>query len=78
MKVPHVNDDLAGIASVRLIDERGEVLGIVAVSQALTLARARGLDLVEVDADSEPPVCKIIDLAKFDHAAARTARRGPI
>jgi translation initiation factor IF-3 len=69
------NDELAGIGQVRVIDDRGQMLGVMPVAQALEIARARGLDLVEVDAEVTPPVCKILDFAKFDYAAARGAAR---
>ncbi|MGB5879709.1 MAG: translation initiation factor IF-3, partial [Thermoanaerobaculia bacterium] len=41
---------------VRLIDEDGTQLGIVALDEARTRARDRGLDLVEVGAGADPPV----------------------
>ena len=70
------NDDLVGIGVVRLIDDQGEMLGVMPVEQAIAIARARELDLVEVNARATPPICKILDLAKFNYAAARdTARR---
>lgn len=48
-----------------MIDERGQQLGVIPIGQALTLARERGLDLIEVAAKAVPPVCKITDLGKF-------------
>jgi translation initiation factor IF-3 len=49
---------------VRLIDEEGEQLGIVALSEALVVAQAKELDLVEISPDAEPPVCRIMDYGK--------------
>lgn len=69
------NDDLLGIGDVRLIDDQGEMLGVMPVEQAIAIARGRELDLVEVNAKATPPICKILDLAKFNYAAAREARR---
>lgn len=46
---------------VRLIDAKGEQVGIVPLEKALALAKEQELDLVEVAPDSEPPVCKILD-----------------
>ncbi len=52
---------------VRLIDEKGEQLGVVPTHQALQLARDRGLDLMEVSPNAQPPVCKICDYGKFKY-----------
>jgi translation initiation factor IF-3 len=46
------------ISPIRLIDEEGEQLGIVATDEARSLAKERGLDLVEVAPSARPPVCR--------------------
>ncbi len=50
---------------VRLIDQNGEQVGIVAFHEALSQAEAVGLDLVEVVPGAVPPVCKIMNYGKF-------------
>jgi translation initiation factor IF-3 len=55
------------VPNVRLIDEKGEQVGVVPTSQALQMARERGLDLMEVAATANPPVCKICDYGKFKY-----------
>jgi translation initiation factor IF-3 len=52
---------------VRLIDETGTHLGIFDISEALTIAFNRGLDLVEVSPNANPPVCKIMDYSKYKY-----------
>ena len=59
-----VNDKIR-VPSVRLIDENGQQVGIIAIQDALAKAVAAGLDLVEVAPDSKPPVCRIQDYSKF-------------
>ena len=54
-------------ASVRLVDADGTVLGVVPIDEALQKAEDRGLDLVEVAAKGDPPVCKILDYGKFKY-----------
>lgn len=49
---------------MRLIDAEGEQVGIVPLSDALARAQAATLDLVEIVADSDPVVCKIMDYGK--------------
>jgi translation initiation factor IF-3 len=50
---------------VRVIDEDGTQLGIMPPSQALMLAEEKGLDLVEIAATANPPVCRIMNSGKF-------------
>ena len=50
---------------VRIIDENGEQVGVVAIADALQRAEAAGLDLIEVAASADPPVCRIADLGRF-------------
>lgn len=53
---------------VRVIDEDGQhQLGILPTAQAIRIAKERGLDLVEVAANAEPPVCKIVNYGKYKY-----------
>lgn len=56
---------------IRLIGEEGEQLGIVAVKDALLLAKEANLDLVKIAPTAKPPVCKIIDYGKYRYELAR-------
>ncbi|MFS8563192.1 MAG: translation initiation factor IF-3 [Rhabdochlamydiaceae bacterium] len=50
---------------VRVIDKDGGQLGVLTLAEALQQAELVGLDLVEISASAEPPVCKIVDFGKF-------------
>ena len=50
---------------VRLIDENGEMKGIVSIDEALRLAEQADLDLVNISPNAVPPVCKILDYGKY-------------
>lgn len=52
---------------VRLIDQNGEVIGIVPIRVAQSRANEEGLDLVEVSPNAVPPVCKIVDYGKLKY-----------
>ena len=52
---------------MRLVDADGTVLGVVPIDEALQKAEDRGLDLVEVAAKGDPPVCKILDYGKLKY-----------
>tara|TARA_Y100001936_G_scaffold83780_1_gene82418 strand:- start:333 stop:794 length:462 start_codon:yes stop_codon:yes gene_type:complete len=48
-----------------LIDEDGGQLGILPIKEAIEMAKGKGLDVVEVSPNTEPPVCKILDHGKY-------------
>jgi len=52
---------------VRLVDERGNMVGIVTRHEALAKAVEAGLDLVEIAPQADPPVCKILDFGKYKY-----------
>ena len=56
---------------VRLIDEEGQMIGVMTSAQALSLARERNLDLVEVSPMAVPPVCKLMDYGRFKYEQAK-------
>ncbi|SHK57103.1 translation initiation factor IF-3 [Thermocrinis minervae] len=60
-----VNRQIRGVKEVRLIDENGKQIGIVDIETALRMAEERGLDLVEIAPQANPPVCKLLDYGKF-------------
>jgi translation initiation factor IF-3 len=59
---------------VRVIDDKGEQLGIMPPFDALKIARERGLDLVEVSPNAVPPVCRIQDYGKFLYEKDKSER----
>lgn len=62
------------IPEVRLIDEEGNHVGIVRTREALEMARERGLDLVEVQPNAAPPVCRLMDYGKYRYEESRRER----
>ncbi len=56
---------------VRLINEDGEMMGIMSSAEALRLADDAGLDLVKISPKAKPPVCKIIDYGKYRYEQSR-------
>jgi len=59
------------VREVRVISDAGEQLGILPIEGALRAAEERGLDLVEVAPQAEPPVCKIMDYGKYKYEQAK-------
>jgi translation initiation factor IF-3 len=71
---PRINEQIR-ISPVRLIGVNGEQLGIVETRKALEMAYDAGLDLVEVDAQARPPVCKIMDYGKYKYAQSKKTQQ---
>lgn len=67
------------VPQVRVIDDQGEQLGVISTQEALRLAQERGVDLVEVAPNANPPVCRLVDYNKFlyqEEKKARETKRG--
>jgi len=63
------------VPQVRVINEDGSQVGVMTAREALTMAQAQGMDLVEVSPTSRPPVCRIMDYGKFKYEQNRKARK---
>ena len=63
---PRVNEDIR-VPQVRLIDQDGEMQGVMSARDALLRAYSVGLDLLEISPNADPPVCKILDFGKFKY-----------
>lgn len=62
------------VPEVRVIGPQGENLGVISTSEALRVAREAELDLVEVAATSNPPVCRVMDFGKFLYERTKKER----
>jgi translation initiation factor IF-3 len=62
------------VPQVRLIDQEGEALGVKPTREALMLAEQAGLDLVEIAASADPPVCRIMDYGKFKYEKSKKTK----
>ena len=59
---------------MRIIDEDGAQVGVLSLEDALKRAEEAGLDLIEVAANADPPVCRIADLGRFRFEQGKRAR----
>ena len=59
-----VNNEIVE-TDVRLIDENGDSVGVISLEDALKIAREKGFDLVQLQSNCTPSVCKIMDYKKF-------------
>ncbi|MFC1517126.1 translation initiation factor IF-3 [Candidatus Margulisiibacteriota bacterium] len=56
---------------VRVIDDSGSMLGVMSVDEGVAKAKERGLDLILVSPNANPPVCKIIEYGQYKYEANR-------
>jgi translation initiation factor IF-3 len=68
-----INDGIT-VPQVRLVDEKGQQLGIKPIRFAQEYAAERNLDLVEVAAQADPPVCRVMDFSKYRYELEQKAK----
>lgn len=61
-------------SKIKLVTERGELIGIMDTRLALEKAREQGLDLVEVSPNTVPPICKIMDWGKHKYDLSKKSK----
>ncbi|MCZ8147563.1 translation initiation factor IF-3 [Falsiroseomonas oryzae] len=69
---PRVNEEIRS-PQVRLIDQDGEMLGVMSAREALIRAYDVGLDLLEISPNAVPPVVKILDYGKYKYEQQKKA-----
>ncbi|WP_408904107.1 translation initiation factor IF-3 [Pseudoroseomonas cervicalis] len=69
---PRVNEDIR-VPQVRLIDQDGEMIGVMSAREALLRAYEVGMDLLEISPNAVPPVCKITDYGKYKYEQQKKA-----
>ena len=73
-RAPRVNiNQRIRAPKIRVIDEDGSQLGVMTPLEGMQLARDKGLDLVEVAPNVDPPVCRIIDFGKWQYEQKKKA-----
>lgn len=70
-----VNEQI-GAREVRVVDDEGSQVGVMTRDVALRYAEERSLDLVEVAAEADPPVCRLTDYGRWRYAEERRLRTG--
>ncbi|MGY6551408.1 MAG: translation initiation factor IF-3 [Erythrobacter sp.] len=66
-------DQFIQVPKVRVIDDEGENLGVMFTREAMEQANEKGLNLVEVSPNADPPVCKFLDVGKYRYEAQKKA-----
>ena len=71
-----VNDYIRA-PKVRVVTDSGELIGVMSAREAVAKAKSIGLDLVEIAAKADPPVCKVCDYGKYKYEQAKLKKSKP-
>ena len=69
-----INNQIRAL-ELRVIDSENQNLGILSIKDALKLAESRGLDLIEISPNANPPVGKIMDFGKYQYEANKKLKK---
>ena len=73
-KGPRYNNKILS-PDVQVIASDGENLGVINTNEAILIAKNQGLDLIEIAASTNPPVCKIMDIGKYKYDQQKKASK---
>tara|TARA_B100001123_G_C14948569_1_gene882726 strand:- start:94 stop:639 length:546 start_codon:yes stop_codon:yes gene_type:complete len=73
-KGPRSNERIRA-PQVQVISSEGKNLGTLNTQEAINMARQEGLDLIEISPNTNPPVCKIIDMGKYKYELQKKANK---
>ena len=71
---PRANERIRA-AQVQVISNDGKNLGTLSTQEAINIAKQKGLDLIEISPNANPPVCKIIDIGKYKYDLQKKANK---
>jgi translation initiation factor IF-3 len=63
------------VKELRVIGENNENLGVLSIKDALELTQAKGLDLIEISPNANPPVARIMDFGKYQYEASKKLKK---
>ena len=73
-KGPKANERIRA-TQVQVINNDGTNLGTLSTQEAINIAKQKGLDLIEISPNANPPVCKIIDIGKYKYDLQKKANK---
>jgi translation initiation factor IF-3 len=62
-------------SELRVIDSENQNLGVLSIKDALELAQSKGLDLIEISPNSNPPIAKIMDFGKYQYEVSKKLKK---
>ena len=71
---PRTNERIRA-PQVQVISDDGQNLGTLSTQEGISIAKQKGLDLIEISPNANPPVCKIIDIGKYKYDLQKKANK---
>ena len=71
---PKANERIRAL-DVQVIGSEGKNLGVLPINKAIELAKSEGLDLIEISPNTNPPICKIMDIGKYKYDQQKKANQ---
>ena len=62
-------------SELRVLDNEGQNLGVLSIKEALELAQSKGLDLIEISPNANPPIAKIMDFGKYQYEVNKKLKK---
>ena len=62
-------------SELRVIDSENQNLGVLSIKEALELAQSKGMDLIEINPNSNPPIAKVMDFGKYQYEASKKLKK---
>ena len=62
-------------SELRVLDDKNQNIGLLSIKEALELAQNKGLDLIEISPNANPPVAKIMDFGKYQYEASKKLKK---
>ena len=69
-----INNQIRAV-ELRVIDSENQNLGVLSIKEALELAQSKGLDLIEINPNGNPPIAKIMDFGKYQYEASKKLKK---
>ena len=60
---------------LRVIDDKNQSIGVLSIKDALEMAQSRGMDLIEISPNANPPVAKIMDFGKYQYEISKRLKK---
>ncbi|MEI8270420.1 MAG: translation initiation factor IF-3 [bacterium] len=69
-----INNQIRAL-ELRVIDSENQNLGVLSIKEALELAQSKGMDLIEINPNSNPPIAKVMDFGKYQYELSKKLKK---
>ena len=69
-----INNQIRAL-ELRVIDSENQNLGVLSIKEALELAQSKGMDLIEINPNANPPIAKVMDFGKYQYELSKKLKK---